>query len=57
MLQPYTMVNEHRTELKIPDGQKVRDWWIDPFIEAFLKVSGGANGGATSANGSHGDAA
>ena len=57
VFQPYTMVNDHRTELKIPDVQKVMDGGIDPFIEAFLKVSGGANGGATSANGSHGDAA
>jgi peptide chain release factor 2 len=43
VFQPYTMVNDHRTELKIPDVQKVMDGDIDPFIEAFLKksVSGG----------------
>ena len=39
VFQPYTMVNDHRTELKIPDVQKVMDGAIDPFIEAFLKMS------------------
>jgi peptide chain release factor 2 len=43
VFQPYTMVNDHRTELKIPDVQKVMDGGIDPFIEAFLKQSGGEN--------------
>jgi len=37
VFQPYTMVNDHRTELKIPDVQKVMDGGIDPFIETFLK--------------------
>ena len=37
VFQPYTMVNDHRTELKIPDVQKVMDGAIDPFIEAWLK--------------------
>jgi peptide chain release factor 2 len=41
VFQPYTMVNDHRTELKIPDVQKVMDGGIDPFIEAFLKEHGG----------------
>ena len=41
--QPYTMVNDHRTELKITDVQKVMDGAIDPFIEAYLKqLYGGA---------------
>jgi peptide chain release factor 2 len=44
VFQPYTMVNDHRTELKIPDVQKVMDGDIDPFIEAFLKQ--GASGTA-----------
>src|ERR1700722_3599689 len=39
VFQPYTMVNDHRTELKIPDVQKVMDGGIDPFIEAYLKRS------------------
>jgi peptide chain release factor 2 len=37
VFQPYTMVNDHRTETKIPDVQRVMDGDIDPFIEAFLK--------------------
>src|SRR5215203_1713404 len=41
VFQPYTMVNDHRTELKLPDVQKVMDGAIDPFIEAYLKQSGG----------------
>jgi peptide chain release factor 2 len=44
VFQPYTMVNDHRTELKITDVQKVMDGAIDPFIEAYLKQSGSANG-------------
>ena len=40
VFQPYTMVNDHRTELKIPDVQKVMDGAIDPFIEAYLKEHG-----------------
>jgi len=45
VFQPYTMVNDHRTELKIPDVQKVMDGGIDPFIEAFLKETGGVKSG------------
>ena len=41
VFQPYTMVNDHRTELKVGDVQRVMDGDIDPFIEAFLKRSGG----------------
>ncbi len=42
VFQPYTMVNDHRTELKIPDVQKVMDGGIDPFIEAYLTGKGSA---------------
>jgi peptide chain release factor 2 len=45
VFQPYTMVNDHRTDLKIPDVQKVMDGGIDPFIEAFLKEAGGVGAG------------
>jgi peptide chain release factor 2 len=41
VFQPYTMVNDHRTELKVGDVQRVMDGDIDQFIEAFLKQSGG----------------
>ena len=40
VFQPYTMVNDHRTEIKLTDVQKVMDGAIDPFIEAFLKQQG-----------------
>ena len=40
VFQPYTMVNDHRTELKITDVQKVMDGDIDPFIEAYHKKFG-----------------
>jgi peptide chain release factor 2 len=46
VFQPYTMVNDHRTELKIPDVQKIMDGGIDPFIEAYLQRGGRDNGGA-----------
>jgi len=48
VFQPYTMVNDHRTELKIPDVQRIMDGDIDPFIEAYLKQQTAASsaGGA-----------
>ena len=42
VFQPYTMVNDHRTELKIGDVHNVMDGDLDPFIEAFLKQFGAA---------------
>ena len=41
VFQPYTMVNDHRTELKLTDVSKVMDGDLDPFIEAFLKETAG----------------
>jgi len=38
VFQPYTMVNDHRTELKLGDVESVMSGDIDPFIEAFLKA-------------------
>jgi peptide chain release factor 2 len=35
------MVNDHRTELKVGDVQRVMDGDIDAFIEAYLKRAGG----------------
>jgi peptide chain release factor 2 len=40
VFQPYTMVNDHRTDLKIGDVQRVMDGDLDPFIEAYLKQYG-----------------
>ena len=46
VFQPYTMVNDHRTELKFPDVHKVMDGYLDPFLEAFLKKFGAEQGRA-----------
>jgi peptide chain release factor 2 len=43
VFQPYTMVNDHRTEFKLTDVQKVMDGDIDPLIEAYLKQFGAAS--------------
>ena len=40
VFQPYTMVNDHRTGLKVSDVQKVMDGDLDGFIEAYLKRFG-----------------
>jgi peptide chain release factor 2 len=37
VLHPYTMVNDHRTELKVGDAHAVLDGNLDPFIDAYLK--------------------
>lgn len=44
VFQPYTMVNDHRTELKIPDVHRVMDGDIDEFVEAYLKRFGAGVG-------------
>ncbi len=36
VFQPYTMVNDHRTETKVTDVQAVMDGDLDPFIRAYL---------------------
>jgi peptide chain release factor 2 len=41
VFQPYTMVNDHRTELKLSDVHGVMDGHLDGFIEAYLKEFGG----------------
>ncbi len=37
VLQPYTMANDHRTELKVGDVHAVLDGDLDAFIDAYLK--------------------
>jgi len=37
VLHPYTMVNDHRTEKKVPDAHAVLDGDLDAFIDAYLK--------------------
>ncbi len=39
VFQPYTMVNDHRTETKVTDVTSVMDGELDPFIRAFLLQS------------------
>ena len=46
VFQPYTMVKDERTELKLTDVQKVMDGAIDPFIEAYLKQAGASTAAA-----------
>ena len=42
VFQPYTMVNDHRTEVKVTDVQKVMDGDLEAFIQAYLKQYGGS---------------
>ena len=37
VMQPYTMVKDHRTNEELGDVGKVLDGYIDPFINAYLK--------------------
>ena len=37
VLQPYTMVKDHRTNCEIGNAQAVLDGELDPFINAYLK--------------------
>jgi peptide chain release factor 2 len=37
VMQPYTMVIDHRTNCEIADVGKVLDGYLDPFINAYLK--------------------
>jgi peptide chain release factor 2 len=37
VLHPYTMVNDHRTELKVTDANAVLDGDLDQFMEAYLR--------------------
>jgi peptide chain release factor 2 len=43
VFQPYTMVNDHRTDLKLGDVQKIIDGDIDPFIHAYLREYGASH--------------
>jgi peptide chain release factor 2 len=40
VFQPYTLVNDHRSDLKVGDVQKVMDGDLDPFIQAYLRQHG-----------------
>jgi peptide chain release factor 2 len=43
VFQPYTMVNDHRSDLKVGDVQAVMNGDLDPFIEAYLKQFGASH--------------
>jgi peptide chain release factor 2 len=46
VLQPYTMVKDHRTNFEMGDAQRVLDGDLDGFVRAELLRRAGANGGA-----------
>jgi peptide chain release factor 2 len=41
VFQPYTMVNDHRTEVKVSDVHRVMDGDLEELIQAYLKRFGG----------------
>ncbi len=41
VFQPYTMVNDHRTETKVTDVHGVMEGELEPFIKAFLLEQAG----------------
>lgn len=43
VLQPYTMVKDHRTNAEVAQADSVLDGNIDPFINAYLKWKGNKN--------------
>ena len=45
VFQPYTMVNDHRTEVKETDVQSVMDGDLDAFIKAYLLQETGKTAG------------
>lgn len=42
VLQPYTMVKDHRTDIEVGNANGVLDGDLSTFIEGFLRVKGGA---------------
>jgi peptide chain release factor 2 len=49
VLQPYTMVKDHRTNFEMGDAQRVLDGDLDGFVRAELLRRAG--GGAPAGNG------
>ena len=43
VFQPYTMVNDHRTEVKVGDVQGVMDGDLEAFIKAYLLQESGSS--------------
>lgn len=38
VMQPYTMVKDHRTNMEISNVNGVMDGNLDPFINAYLSI-------------------
>src|SRR4051795_729882 len=51
VMQPYTMVKDHRTNTEVGDINRVLDGDLDPFVRAELLRRAGAGAGADGANG------
>jgi peptide chain release factor 2 len=49
VLQPYTMVKDHRTGVEVGNAQAVLDGAIDPFIEGYLRWAAREQSAAASA--------
>jgi peptide chain release factor 2 len=45
VMQPYTMVKDHRTNTEVGDINRVLDGDLDPFVRAELLRRAGADGG------------
>jgi peptide chain release factor 2 len=48
VLQPYTMVKDHRTGVEVGNAQAVLDGALDPFIEGYLRWSASQQNGSSS---------
>lgn len=46
VMQPYTMVKDHRTDFQVGNVQGVLDGNITPFVEAYLKLKQKENAGS-----------
>ena len=51
VLQPYTMVKDHRTGFEMGDAQRVLDGDLDGFVRAELLRRAGMDGGGNGASG------